>query len=385
MKVSLEMYFILDTNVYFDQWLLKSPNLTLFANFLNNTKSTLLAPLITIEEVNNKYRGEVQKHIDSAKTIFNSSKGYLIEGSLSLPFEYNLPDYDIQKILLEKFDKVKFINYEDIPHNLLVNNAMKMIRPFTANEKGYRDSLLWHSIVNYLVSINDEKEVVFINKNYKDFFESAEEPLMLHKDLIQSLSINSIRNPFTLYRNLNDFNKQRITDTEIHNLNHQEFSDNYGDIIESDMKDIATEFLNEMSVQNSREMYIEGHFPRELISKVLSFSYEDYDGIEDPDITSITKVAGSQIHINYEFNMLNLLVDMTIPSEDYYSNKTMIDTYFYDADVDGPITTISHSARVYFMNSLIFDTSTKSVIESSVDNIFIKPFRTKLMSRLKVE
>jgi galactose mutarotase-like enzyme len=56
----------------------------------------------------------------------------------------------------------------------VVKRAIKLVKPFTGQEKGYRDTLIWLSFLSYLKDNDIEGDVAFITNNKHDFFEVKE-------------------------------------------------------------------------------------------------------------------------------------------------------------------------------------------------------------------
>ena len=62
-------------------------------------------------------------------------------------------------------------------------------KPFDENGKGFRDALIWLSILDFAEIIEDRK-VIFISNNHKDFSESKMN--LLHPDLIEETRLRNV-------------------------------------------------------------------------------------------------------------------------------------------------------------------------------------------------
>ena len=75
------------------------------------------------------------------------------------------------------------IDYDDIPHENIVQRILGKKKPFGKKDKGYKDALIWESILKILNYEGDF--VIFITYNSADF--ANKEQTKLHPDLISDL------------------------------------------------------------------------------------------------------------------------------------------------------------------------------------------------------
>jgi PIN domain len=71
-----------------------------------------------------------------------------------------------------------------VPHEELVSRALERRKPFASSGAGYRDALIWHTVLDLLTE-NDEP-VVFVTNNSSDFAE-PKAPTVLAHDLRNDL------------------------------------------------------------------------------------------------------------------------------------------------------------------------------------------------------
>ncbi len=90
----------------------------------------------------------------------------------------------------------------DVSHQILVQRAVSRLRPFRDEDKGFRDTLIWLSLLAQLVGSEDN--IVFIT-NDEGFYKNKH-TTEIHPDLFNEIKQNSISpDRFVLYRSLHEF------------------------------------------------------------------------------------------------------------------------------------------------------------------------------------
>jgi hypothetical protein len=74
--------------------------------------------------------------------------------------------------------KVAVPDYKEIPHTDIVQRDLKRRRPFQQSGKGYRDTLLWETVVRHC--LRKDQLTVFVTDNTQDFYGDGHD---LHHDL----------------------------------------------------------------------------------------------------------------------------------------------------------------------------------------------------------
>ena len=103
---------------------------------------------------------------------------------------------------------IKIIPYPLISHEKVVERDLDARRPFKESGRGYRDTLIWESVLNVVDKSSKEiPDVVFVSNNIKDFCEEN----ILHPDLVRDLTEREISiNAIKLYRSLVDVGRDYI-------------------------------------------------------------------------------------------------------------------------------------------------------------------------------
>ena len=84
-------------------------------------------------------------------------------------------------------EEVKTMNaqipdYADTSHADIVTRDLKRRKPFQQNGKGYRDTLLWETIVRHYIAAN--ALTLFVTQNVRDFCDTDDS---LHKELLRDV------------------------------------------------------------------------------------------------------------------------------------------------------------------------------------------------------
>jgi hypothetical protein len=100
------------------------------------------------------------------------------------------------------------LDYPDTPHSVLAGRAVRNERPFRQEDRGYRDSLIWETIV--ALTQTESSSVVFLSKNTRDFGAGGS----LHKDLLNDLDMRGVPpDRVRLYHSADDFEEAHVRST----------------------------------------------------------------------------------------------------------------------------------------------------------------------------
>ena len=177
-------FIVVDSNVIIADYWLRSPSFVLLRDFLKKTNATFVVPKVVFEEVINHQKEDVgQIESDIRKTLRNASrlirnlKGQ--DASIKAISRQSREDPFVEFLTSELASlNSKIADYSDIPHTDVVQRDLKRRKPFQESGKGYRDTLLWETVLRNC--IEKDSVTVFITTNAKDFCDPTGN---LHKDL----------------------------------------------------------------------------------------------------------------------------------------------------------------------------------------------------------
>ncbi|MDQ1816375.1 PIN domain-containing protein [Massilia sp. CCM 9210] len=362
------MFVFLDSNIFYNNWYLRAPMFNLLANFVNNQRGTLLLSEVVRLEVEAKFKAESATVARELAALSRRAQDFLhsTEGKQTKLPEFP-SEYDLAEYLRQRFDSVVPVPFDRVQHGELVDRAIKIVRPFREGEKGYRDSLIWLSLRDYLKRYDgNPTKVFFINANVNDFFEKTSDGIRLHPHLSPDLVELKGRVELVPYPTLKEFVDKEI-DRVVHDVRHDEFEDAYGAEMEYLGATKGIEYLQDMSLPEVQEFLEDGGVPARLTRLIQKFEVEDFEGLEDPLVLSRQGLKDGSLYIQYEFNFLTAIYRVVVPTKDYIENEDDFDYYFLNADIVDRTTRLDIPKCCDFVASFVFSPEQKKFTASSID------------------
>lgn len=312
------MRVFLDTNIYFDNWFVDSAPFRLLITFLNNAGHRLVISRLVIQEVENK---RIQK---LAETRAAMEKQAHIWESLTrrelptLPADDVLPTFDFLANLKSIIERLEIIEYEGIPHQRIVERAMKVQRPFLESEKGYRDTLIWVSLMDNLDKIKGRTEIAFITENHKDFFKGQKEPEFhegLHEDLNRLPKVVKLL-PF---KSLPAF-----LDAKVDKFAHAVEISQYQEEFETYVQDQFVQWLEDFRGAPATTLiqFLDLH---DALQNVKEVGSTIYDGVEEFGIDAVSGLNEAEVYVGVHYDIRGLALSITIPRDDFEENRVAIE------------------------------------------------------------
>ena len=324
------MRFFIDTCVFYDDWYLTSPNLRLLFHFMNNNSHDLLISKVVVQEMENLRARELSKVIAALKQ--NISKAKRLNGKTPLESDGELvaTPYNFLDLLQEKVESTILIEYSSISHVTVVERALNARRPFLEGEKGYRDTLIWLSLLDYVRSSKSDEEIVFITVNKSDFFDAKSVVPAFHSDLVRDLASLDSAIKVTPFDALSTFVVSTI-DKDQHAIDHTKAEDLFGEYIEREGLNYL-ETLNPEVLDELTSTLLPGS---NALSHVLSIAAVLYEGIEDFTVISTKNLGDGDIYVSCRYDLRGVVVTIEIPAADYHLNHASIagSGRYYDVEL----------------------------------------------------
>jgi hypothetical protein len=309
------------------------------------------------------------REVDALKTKIKNSIKELQKLNLKmLSFDFNklgVEEYDLLKLLNEKVDYIQSVDYEGVSQSEVVERALKNKKPFLKEEKGYRDTVIWLSFLNYLTEHKIEEDVVFISANKSDFFKKKSDPVQFHAELQSDIVQKKIKATIIPFRSLYDFVKNNI-DKEAHSIDRSKSVE----IFEDDVTAWGIEYIEGMNHQD-----LAHHLCSLFETKVkiiLDITAYVIEGLEDHEILYSARIKNADFYVSYRYNLRIVDLNIDIPKVDYMANKEELDDIFFEAVVSDEIVTLSVMVRPYFEVSFIYNTTDEELREYTVEELWIK-------------
>lgn len=168
------MKIVFDTNILYDDFFLKRAQIVDICETARQYNIEVYIPEVVYDEIINQYGekiDEIEKEIDSSvRKVRSISTSLSLENIINGVTKKQLLD-EYPSILdkrLEELD-IKILPYPSISHKDIVARDLKRRRPFQKSGKGYRDALIWETILSIVDDNGENPDVIFINKNTHDF------------------------------------------------------------------------------------------------------------------------------------------------------------------------------------------------------------------------
>ncbi|MGV8921385.1 MAG: PIN domain-containing protein [Pseudomonas sp.] len=358
------MHVFLDTNFFHNDWHLKSSSTRLLFHYLNNEAYPLLLSTLVVEETENLHRRTAQEaHLTFHKRA-HVLNGLFPDFKLPASTLDNFSEYKLKPLLAKKIDHLLSVEYENIPQSTVVKRAIAARRPFKDNEKGYRDTLIWLSLLSYLKEHAIEGEVAFISTNTTDFM--APDKKDFHPDLLEDIRREGLPCELLYFDSLASFLQDRV-DSEAHLIDESKVIDLVGRYLEDEGVE-AMENLAETQIGD-----LENHLfsTNGVLANASPISATLVEGMEDLSLDSTIKLDRDNIHVTCTYNLRIITLSVDIPFSDYktYEDHISASSNIFDVSILANIATLSAIIRPYFTASFTFNTSNDDYDGFSVDEI----------------
>ncbi|OPC48972.1 PIN domain-containing protein [Elizabethkingia anophelis] len=311
------MKVILDSNILIADFRLNSPDSKILLESSKQQNISLYVPEIVYDEVINKFEERLndgklksEREISVIKKMTDATFPDIFDDHF---IANNVEKYKKELDQIFVNNNVKILPYPNTPHKKIVHKAIKKIKPFNANEKGYRDALIWENVMSLIPELGTNAanpEVIFITSNIKDFYENDSD---LHHDLITDIENNDLDSEaLKIIKDLKEFSKEI---TELFFLQENSFKERIesGEIQDFDLEDL---------ILNSLREELNGD-----ISEIESIPYSSLDAtvryIEKVDNLKIINVRRLNAHeyiIDLKCNV-EMTIDFYVDKYDYYSEE----------------------------------------------------------------
>lgn len=360
-------HIIIDTNVIHLDFKLNKARIVTLCNTSTILGHEIFIPEVVIDEIVKQYDEKAEEYINS----FNTALKKLSDLSTS-PITQTSIDAKgfISNYRNELNNRIKqlgigIIPYPNTGHKIMVARELGKKKPFKDSTKGYRDALIWDSVMEHTQKYSSNCGIIFLTANSKDFADKDKKGL--HTDLIADCISNGI--PPTSIRLVTDI--QNFIDNEII-LRSTELKEKFNQLQQDGgLGDI--DFIQLIQDYISKDM---------LDNLISSNDFDSYPGYapglyENPEISSIEKVSCS-------FNTIREISSDTILIQSEVSVQVDLDCFIFRADLplidDSKFPTIidyewndhyvlaSDSATFKFQFNILTDTNFKNV-KSIEDNL----------------
>ena len=178
-------HFVLDANIVIAEQYGISAHVRALLSASSAVGFQVHLPKVALEEIAAKYERDLSKNAKEADQSL-SRLSRLLGRSIDSPvdgFDSKEETESFRERLVNHLGMTEshIMDYPDTPHETLVKRATSRKRPFDDNGSGYRDAIIWESILELATQVKGP--IVLVTKD-KDFREGSSN---LHGDLIKDL------------------------------------------------------------------------------------------------------------------------------------------------------------------------------------------------------
>lgn len=349
------MLVVIDANVFCADFQMMG---NAFRIFMSESRRVGLEPCVpesVRDEVLNKFRVKLVKLAEKTEDAVQAASTSIGKDIINLV----LPKQEIQR-LCSQYQKhfkdvslrhnFRFLPYPQVSHEDLVERELAGLRPFR-DGRGYRDALLWFSVLEHLKEHGEP--IAFVTKNSNDFGKGR-----LHADLVRDLkAIGLTHGHIKFFNSLEELTHALITPSlqEIDQLR-QLVESEAGPFSVQDW--VIKELPDLLRDDPGIGPFEPGHGSCRLssVKEVISVK-----------IDAVRQVASDQILISATA-AIEAVVDVSADWDDYQNYPDVRE--FFQSDDDEPFGSISGDVpmKITVAFTLILKSQDFSVISSEVDS-----------------
>ncbi len=150
------------------------------------------------------------------------------------------------------------------------------------------------------------------------------------------------------------------------------FQDENGGELEDVAARAAMEALARLSLPGMRGFLETSGVPLVCLDAIASFSVEDFDGVEDCEITFTERALDGRLRIEFYFDLHRAIWTVQVPLEDFRAHQGSFDIHFHNAKVDGPIVSIDIVQRCYFRAHVMYDPASETFDDPVITTTAVK-------------
>lgn len=357
------MLVVIDTNeLYFDPYLTRPKAVTFISN-LNKLDMHIVIPSVVFQETTINLEKQLRQALQSSK-----------EASKGLPWPHKealtclIDDEYIEQAkqdLSKRLRDVAYIaNYPKVSHEEVIARMLNGRRPFQQNsnptEKGYKDTLIWYTILELLQRWYfhaDDEQIAFVSSNHKDFAERSSEGFALHPQLKDDLLQNGFApSRVQFFQGLNKFLEEfalpRLEQIDELTLEFQR----------ADITDLVNE-----AFQTLEDDILSFRSHAFGLPDVFDIIFLNRFTFHSWDIKEIIPVKDTDVYLSLEIcATFDFTVKVAQEEAEYYARRGRLDIFGLNDDGtnDGEC-----SANAMLRVSILFDKSSRLIHSTSLEEI----------------
>jgi hypothetical protein len=199
---------VLDTSIIGADFGLDSISFRLLFDNHHLTGHRVAVPEIVIQETVNRFReklsAEMGKLAAAARELGKMTLEKVAVAKVDQPRNVQYYEQNLRRKLQYRGNTI--LPLPRVRQQALIDRALKRRKPFSESGNGYRDALIWETILNYGRKHRRDR-VAFLTANTKDFCEGTD----LHQHLVDDLVAANLRKDYVkVFTTLQDFTGKEV-------------------------------------------------------------------------------------------------------------------------------------------------------------------------------
>ena len=152
------MHLVFDANVLYSEGFASSHLFRFLATLAPSLGHKFYVPAVVIDELTAKLKREIQEEVNGPLRKWGIKLGKSLKPQLD-------PQEEAEVLRTKLHECEMVLEYPRISHEDLAKRAINRTKPFKENDTGYRDSLIWESVVELAATIKDPDEVALMSSD----------------------------------------------------------------------------------------------------------------------------------------------------------------------------------------------------------------------------
>lgn len=349
------MIIFLDTSIVIGENYLRSSTASSLLKSSRFLGLRLVIPQIVIDETYGRHRlglADSYEKFCKIRADLNKLAGKDVVTDVSIRKAHKTFSSWFGSIL--KDYKVEILSYPKLSPKQIVKASYKRKKPFKRDGEGFKDYLVWKSIVSEINKLNeDTTEIYFLTNNIKDFCEKKDQEWVLHAHLREGIGKEDTE--VKVYTELREFFSERVSPLlkRVEPTDIPEF--NLNDLLERAREEIE-DYLSSYSAYGIEGLPFENEVTIDAVHGVIMADWEIKE-VEDGEYLIV--ITGS----------VDIEADGFIEKSNFYMHEHK-DLYIIDRDWNEWVVAVSQTIETPFnLTMSYFESSGETIIHSvELDN-----------------
>lgn len=200
------MKVFLDSNMFISDFHLASVHWKQFLEHYRKIPSVAFVPQVVADEVVNKYAERLEESVLALNKANSEIHRLLVKASSKTQIDIAKEKQNYRTWLLSALETygIRVLEYPKIDAAKVVRHDLSRKRPFKADGSGFRDYLVFLTIVEHFDVHYDS--IAFLTANKRDFYQDDK----LHPDLTELYPKHRSANETEMFQSLKDFNDKYL-------------------------------------------------------------------------------------------------------------------------------------------------------------------------------